>query len=678
MPHYPLTIDFTDASFDDNSINSPVSPDVDVVFPIVEDPITLGSGAFEKTGNMFNDTRATVGTATAQSIALMPNDAVSSVMDEFLFEFDDDVKDDGSNETGLRVTSAGTRTDMDGNQQVKPVEIIGPFEDLTANGTLDVYVPGESAGVFEKLTLGVDQGSDSDGNLNNSGNDSAILVSGDDGANMGDGNDAAFINVDATASMKGVYQGGDGFDTLTLVEGVASDNGALVDMIFGTETGGNTSGAVIPNSTLRSDVAFGFEGFESLTLTNNADTIAIGATVGTGKLTTVYDTAYWNAGTDNSMFKLQTGYTDGLAADVVSINADSNIYMSFEFANDSDVGIDATFNSDSSVDIDDRGGDASSPTIDVDVSYGGGSGMTIDYLEATSNKDVIENNSDIGVMVDLGGSNGSADIFKGSDYIDPLTKSGNDVLDARVTSDLYFEEAGSYIKVTAENNVVNAKLKDVDYIMVRDKVDNPADVDFLKDMSDLIGHGSELISGLGHGMTDAFGAGYDVITSAKVDSFATGSNLRVYYEGDHDDFVDTEDNMTYVDGKFTMSDGDSSRGSTWESEITTQYADGQDPGFYVEVSGKKVAVTFDEEKASWKVDSTSIKVAEDATFEIVSDITDKEIFASDVMDRYGLNPAPHAHVETTEGGGFPTVSVTGTKIPTIKKTKRIVRNELCK
>ena len=64
MPHYPLTIDFTDASFD-NSINNPVSPDVDVVFPIVEDPITLGSGTFEKTGNMFNDTRATVGTTAA-------------------------------------------------------------------------------------------------------------------------------------------------------------------------------------------------------------------------------------------------------------------------------------------------------------------------------------------------------------------------------------------------------------------------------------------------------------------------------------------------------------------------------------------------------------------------------------------------------------------------------------
>ena len=63
---------------------------------------------------------------------------------------------------------------------------------------------------LKKLTLGVDQGSDADGNLNNSGDDKAILVSGDDGANMGNGNDAAFINVDATASMKGVYQGGTG------------------------------------------------------------------------------------------------------------------------------------------------------------------------------------------------------------------------------------------------------------------------------------------------------------------------------------------------------------------------------------------------------------------------------------------------------------------------------------
>ena len=70
MSHYPLTIDFTDASFDNDSISNPVAPDnVDVVFPIVDNPITLDSGlASEKKGVEFNDTRATTGTM-AQSIA---------------------------------------------------------------------------------------------------------------------------------------------------------------------------------------------------------------------------------------------------------------------------------------------------------------------------------------------------------------------------------------------------------------------------------------------------------------------------------------------------------------------------------------------------------------------------------------------------------------------------------
>ena len=89
--------------------------------------------------------------------------------------------------------------------------------------------------------------------------------------------------------------------------------------------------------------------------------------------------------------------------------------------------------------------------------------MTIDYLEATSNKDEITNDSDIGVMVDLGGSTGDADIFIGSDT------SQNDVLDARVAHDLEFAEvAGGQISVKSGTDV-NAHLSDVDYIMVRDR-----------------------------------------------------------------------------------------------------------------------------------------------------------------------------------------------------------------
>ena len=171
MSHYPLTIDFTDASFDNDSIQNPVAPDnVDVVFPIVDNPITLDAGlASEKEGVQFNDTRATLG-ATAQSIALTPTTMTESLMDEFLFEFDNDMDDDGTpGDTGLRVSSTGSHTGSGGVQQVKTVDIVGPIDDLTVDGTLDVYVPngfddansngvkeGGEATLYQKVTLGLD------------------------------------------------------------------------------------------------------------------------------------------------------------------------------------------------------------------------------------------------------------------------------------------------------------------------------------------------------------------------------------------------------------------------------------------------------------------------------------------------------------------------------------------
>jgi hypothetical protein len=243
MPHYPLTIDFTDASFDNDSITNPVAPDnIDVVFPIVDNPITLDAGlTSEKTGVEFNDTRSTLGT-TAQSIALTPTGSTETLMEEFLFEFDNDMDDNQTTgDTGLRVSMAGTRTEgPNGPQQVKPVVIDGPIENLTADGILDVTVPSgfndqnfnniKDAGeaiTYQKIQLGIDS-------TDNDGNDTAMFVSGDtDGGNMGKGNDTAMINVDASATMSGMYQGGSGYDILQLVEGVAQDNGALVDFTRG-------------------------------------------------------------------------------------------------------------------------------------------------------------------------------------------------------------------------------------------------------------------------------------------------------------------------------------------------------------------------------------------------------------------------------------------------------------
>ena len=168
----------------------------------------------------------------------MPDQATRGVMEEFLFEFDNDIDGDpNTQDQGLKITTEGTNT---GNQEViQNIELAGTFNNLTDGGTLDVHVHTTDVDhdsnpntpkvpEFVKFSLGAPTA--------NSGNDMAILVSGDtNGANMGDGNDMAMINVDATADMTGTYKGGAGIDVLTLVEGVVQDNGALVDFTQGVQ-----------------------------------------------------------------------------------------------------------------------------------------------------------------------------------------------------------------------------------------------------------------------------------------------------------------------------------------------------------------------------------------------------------------------------------------------------------
>jgi hypothetical protein len=457
-----LTLDFSDASFDESSSDVQPVPgvdNIDVVFPISDD----GSFAVAQADNRGASATSTgAGTGSATAIALMPDQATSGIMEEFLFEFDNDLGDHDSdagtpNPQGLKITTEG------GNNVIKETNIIGTFDNLTDGGTLDVYVDTGTTEdhdsipttaeikVFDKFSLGAP--------VANTGDDMAILVSGDmNGADMGTGSDMAMINVDATADMSGLFQGGNGLgiDTLTLVEGVVQDNGARVD--FGLGNYGPNSAVVSNYEGIGSGLYFDIAGWEVLELTGNADYVTIAS--GTGKsLTNAYDAAYWNAGADNSMLKIKSGYTDGGKADVIEINANSNIYLSFDFV-DTNQGIDAVFLDNGNVTVDDLGGSGSE--IDVDVMYAGGTGLTIDYLEGTKNADYVTNSGSKGITVDLGGSTGAvADVFDGS------VVSKNDVMDARSVEDLTFAAEGSYIKVTS-GTAVNAKLKDVDYIMVRD------------------------------------------------------------------------------------------------------------------------------------------------------------------------------------------------------------------
>ena len=94
-----LTIDFSDASFDNSSENEQPIPgvdNIDVVFPLDDNPVTIGSGEYEKTGHDYSDNRTDTN-ASATAIALMPTDSIASAMDEFIFEFDND--ENGDDET---------------------------------------------------------------------------------------------------------------------------------------------------------------------------------------------------------------------------------------------------------------------------------------------------------------------------------------------------------------------------------------------------------------------------------------------------------------------------------------------------------------------------------------------------------------------------------------------------
>ena len=90
-----------------------------------------------------------------------------------------------------------------------------------------IIIIKRSGEAINKIQLGIDS-------TDNSGNDTAMFVSGDtDGGNMGSGNDTAMINVDASATMSGMYQGGSEYDILQRGEGVAQDKGAAVDCTRG-------------------------------------------------------------------------------------------------------------------------------------------------------------------------------------------------------------------------------------------------------------------------------------------------------------------------------------------------------------------------------------------------------------------------------------------------------------
>ena len=74
-------------------------------------------------------------------------------------------------------------------------------------------------------------------------------------------------------------------------------------------------------------------------------------------------------------------------------------------------------------------------------------------------------------------------------------------------------------------------------------------------------------------------------------------------------------------------------GSNWEAEVAASNPGGTASSFYIDVNGKKVAVTFD--GSGWKVDNTSLFIAQNAEANLV--LPDVDAFSQLVSDRYDIN-----------------------------------------
>ena len=114
--------------------------------------------------------------------------------------------------------------------------------------------------------------------------------------------------------------------------------------------------------------------------------------------------------------------------------------------------------------------------------------------------------------------------------------------------------------------------------------------------------------------------------------------MQIFYDGNHNDFIDLADTVGLSIGKDSFGDRivDLTNGSGWEAQAATAnsaVAGGNAPTFYVEIQGK-VVVHYDEiGGGKWKVDTTALEISSAAP--IVA--TDASAIEAHVKANYGVN-----------------------------------------
>ena len=293
----------------------------------------------------------------------------------------------------------------------------------------------------------------------------------------------------------------------------------------------------------------------------------------------------------------------------------------------------------------------------------------IDFGDGQNNK--VTNTSELGLAVNFGTAHSTAmgqDEFIGSD----LTES--DLIDLRgIDAELQiFDEnadaSGSIIHIDASGTDIDIQATNVDLLYVsqlNSGVADASDSDVLVNAEDLYGSTGVL----GKTLHDVNGDGYDVITSARLESWSTDGVKQIYYDGDHSDFLDTDDTLDRDASGYDVamkSVSTTSEQLQWNDQIEAAQAasltteGSATPSFYIidNLSGKKVPVYLDETDPAapqWKVDTSEFEVTSDAGMSFMGGGASLSEIATKIKDDYGY------HVDTMDLGSAKSVYLNGSQ-----------------
>ena len=451
------------------------------------------------------------------------------------------------------------------------------------------------------------------------GNGETWVVSGDFSGRTPDGSGSDDIIGFRPGYYDGVFLGGLGFDTLRFDHNLVEDARMYVDLSGGVAMFGNGQASPLVQFADIGKGSYSLD-WERLELSGESnDTVVVGAGIGM---------ADSNEALASSTGAIVDGFFElslGAGEDQVFVNdVDTAITLDLSGSSYSYVGV-VGEDSDSTDALSMVGAYTSGEDADghdvfgsIEVT-GNGNGGAIDYINAGDDNEVYAfTRGDYGTVFNMGLDTGE----DGSDYLDSGAE--NDALDLRGMDSVMISGEDGFIHVevsetvgsgpSAQEMTANIYGEDVEAIFVTQD-GNDGDTDVLVNMSHLYGEDSGI---LGMGTDDVSGGNFDVVTSAKLDGFAGEDDLQIYYDGDHNAFVDSQDHMTWStdEGTNVATSEVNTEQRAWADAVEKNDSGGAaTPSFYVEVAGEKVAVYLDQTDAAaeWKVDTSAFAITTDAT-----------------------------------------------------------------